>query len=76
MVEDMSIVLNVMLSLMSDEPTSCLVQPIGAHGGEVMYFGCFCFRCELGFLDSDDICMCVMHKHVELLEFLFKFRLC
>ena len=21
-----------------DEPTSCLVQPVGAHGGEVMYF--------------------------------------
>ena len=24
--------------------TSCLVQPIGTHGGEVMYFGCVCFR--------------------------------
>ena len=23
-----------------DEPTSCLVQPIGAHCCEVMYFGC------------------------------------
>ena len=23
-----------------DEPTSCLVQPICMHGGEVMYFGC------------------------------------
>ena len=22
----------------SNEPTSCLVQPIGTHGGEVMYF--------------------------------------
>ena len=21
-----------------DEPTSCLMQPVGAHGGEVMYF--------------------------------------
>ena len=27
-----------------DEPPSCLVQPIGTHGGEVMYFGCVCFR--------------------------------
>ena len=27
-----------------NEPTPCLVQPIGTHGGEVMYFGCFCFR--------------------------------
>ena len=23
-----------------NEPTSCLVQPIGTHGGEVMHFGC------------------------------------
>ena len=23
-----------------NEPTSCLVQPIGSHGGEVMYLGC------------------------------------
>ena len=30
--------------------TSCLVQPIGMHSGEVMYFGCFCFRGDLGFL--------------------------
>ena len=30
-----------------DEPTSCLVQPIGAHCCEVMYFGCFGFRGEL-----------------------------
>ena len=22
-----------------DEPTSCIVQPIGAHAGEAMYFG-------------------------------------
>ena len=42
-----------------DTPTACLVQPIGAHGGEVMYFGSFRFRGELGFLNCDDICMCV-----------------
>ena len=46
-----------------DEPTSCLVQPIGAHCCEVMYFWCFCFRGELGFLNCDDICMCVVNKH-------------
>ena len=23
-----------------NEPTSCLVQPIGTHRGDVMYFGC------------------------------------
>ena len=56
MVEGIYVVVNVMLSLMSvmsDEPTSCLVPPIGTHGGEVMYFGCFCFR--VGFLYCDDI---------------------
>ena len=36
-----------------------------------MYFGCFCFRGELGFLDCDDISMCVVNKHVELLELVF-----
>ena len=54
-----------------DEPTSCLVQPIGAHGGEVMYLGCFCFSGELSFLDSDDSCMCVVNKNFELLELVF-----
>ena len=42
-----------------NEPTSCLVQPIGAHCCEVMYFGCFGFRGELGFLNCDDVCMFV-----------------
>ena len=54
-----------------NEHTSCLVQPIGTHGGEVMYFGCICFRPELSFLNSDDICMCVVNKQLELLEFVF-----
>ena len=54
-----------------NEPTSCLVQRIGTHGGEVMYFGCVCFRAEIGFLNCDDICMCVMNKQFELLEFVF-----
>ena len=44
-----------------NEPTSCLVQPIGAHCCEVMYFGCFGFRGELGFLNCDDVCMCVVN---------------
>ena len=51
--------------------TSCLVQPIGAHCCEVMYFGCFGFMGELGFLNCDDICMCVVNKQFELLEFVF-----
>ena len=54
-----------------NEPTSCLVQPIGTHTGEVMYFGCFCFRGQPGFLNCDDICMCVVNKQFELLEFVF-----
>ena len=49
-----------------NEPTSCLVQPIGAQCNEVMYFGRFDFRGELGFLNCDDVCMCVVNKQFEL----------
>ena len=52
-----------------NEPTSCTVQPIGTHCCEVMYFGCFGFSGELGFLNCDDVCMCVVNKQFELLEF-------
>ena len=52
-----------------DEPTSCLMQHIVAHCCEVMSFGCFYFRGELGFLNCDDICMCVVNK---LLVFVFE----
>ena len=52
-----------------DDAISYLVQPIVAHCCEVMYFGCFYFRGELGFLNCDEICMCVVNKHVELFEF-------
>ena len=34
-----------------------------------MYFRCFDFRRELGFLNCDDVCMCVVNKQFELLEF-------
>ena len=51
-----------------NEPTSCLVQPIVAHCCEVM-FGCFDFRGELGFLNCDNVCMCVVNKQFELLWF-------
>ena len=54
-----------------NEPTSCIVQPISSHGGEFMYLGCVCFWGELGFLICDDICMCVVDKQFELLEFVF-----
>ena len=37
-----------------------------------MYFvGCVCFRGELGFLNCDDICMFVVNKQFEVLEFVF-----
>ena len=54
-----------------DEPSPCIVQPIGAHGGEVMYFVSFCFRGDLCFLNCDDFGMCVVKKQFELLEFVF-----
>ena len=60
MVEGMSVVVNVMLSL-----TSVMIPPpatYGTHGGEVLYFGCVCFRGELGFLNCVAICMCVVNK--------------
>ena len=34
-----------------------------------MYFGCFGFRGELGFLNCDDVCMCVVNK--QFLGFVF-----
>ena len=37
----------------------------------LMYFWCFGFRGELGFLNCDDIFMYVVYKQFELLEFVF-----
>ena len=37
-----------------------------------MYFGCLDFRAELGFLNCDDVCMCVVIKQFELLEFVYE----
>ena len=36
-----------------------------------MYFGCFSFRGELGCLNYDNICMCVLNKQFEPLELVF-----
>ena len=55
-----------------DEPTSCLVQPIVAHCCEGMYFRCFDFRGELGFLNCNAVCICVVNKQFELLEFVLE----
>ena len=64
MVDGMSVVVNGMLSLTSvmNPPHVC---------GKVMHFWSFCFRAELGFLNCDDICMCVGNKQFELLGFVF-----
>ena len=51
-----------------NETTYCLVQHLGAHCCEVLYFGCFGFRGELGILNCDDVCMCVVNK--QLMRFL------
>ena len=36
-----------------------------------MYFGCFSFRDELGFLNCNVIYMCVVNKQFELLVFFY-----
>ena len=33
-----------------------------------MYFGCFGFRGELGFLNCDDVCMCIVNRQLELVS--------
>ena len=70
MVEGMSGVVNGMLSLlsmMSPTPALCNL----SVRIEVMYFVGFGFRGELGFLNCDDIWMCVVNKQFELLKFVF-----
>ena len=47
------------------------MQHIRAPCGEVMYFGCFCFMGELGFLNCDDICMSVMNKQFDFNSSMF-----
>ena len=53
------------------EPTPCPVRPIGAYGSEVKHFVSFCFMGEIGFLNCDYICMGVVNRQFELLEFVF-----
>ena len=54
-----------------NDTTPCLVRLIGTHSGEVMYIRCVCFGGELGFMNCDNICKCVVNKQFELLEFVF-----
>ena len=67
-VEGMSVVVNVMLSLMS-----VMSPPPALCNLSVMYVGCFGFGGELGFLNCDDVCMCAVNKQFELLEFVSEF---
>ena len=49
--------------------TNLMIQYLKMASRGNTYFGCVCFRGELGFLICDDICMCVVNKQFELLEF-------
>ena len=64
-VEGMSVVENGMLSLMSVmSPPPALCNLSVRTAVKLCIFGCFCFRGELGFLNCDDICMCVVNKQL------------
>ena len=69
MVEGMSVVVNSVLSLMSvmsPPPALCNLSVC-----TVVKLWVFGFRGELGFLNCDDVCMCVVNKQFGLLEFVF-----
>ena len=69
-VEGMSVVVNVMLSLMSAmSPPPALCNLSVRTDVKLCIFWCFGFRGELGFLNCDNVCMCVVNKQFELLEF-------
>ena len=60
------------MSVMSPPPALCNLSvrtDVKLMSGDdvcCMYFWCFGFRGELGFLNSDDVCMCVVNKQFEL----------
>ena len=57
------------MSVMSPPPALC---NLSVHTVmKLCTLGSFSFRGELGFLNCDAICMCVMNKQFELLEFVF-----
>ena len=67
MVKGMSVVGNAMLSLMIVmNPPPALCNNLSASTVVRL-----CTLGELGFLNCDDICMCVVNKQFELLEFDF-----
>ena len=69
-VEGMSVVVNVMLSLMSVmSPPPALCNLSVRTDVKLCIFGVLALWGELGFLNCDDVCMCVVNKQFELLEF-------
>ena len=74
--EDMSVLVNVMLSLtslMSTPPDLCHLSERTVV--KFCILGVFALGVQLGFLNCDDICTCVVNKQFVLLEFLFPFML-
>ena len=71
MVECMSVVVNVMLSIMSVMSPPPALCNLSLRTVVKLCTLCVCFRVELGFLNCDDICMCVVNKQFELLELVF-----
>ena len=72
MVEGMSVAVNVMLSLMSVMSPPPVVCNLSARTVvKLCTLGVFALGVSLGFLNCDDICMCVVNKQFELLEFVF-----
>ena len=71
MVEGMSVVVNVMLFLMSVMSLPPVLCNLSARTVVKLCTLGVCFTGELGFLNCDDICMCVVNKQFELREFVF-----
>ena len=72
MVDGLSVVVNVMLSLisvMSPPPVLCNISARTVV--KLCTLGVFAFRGELGFLNCDGICMCVVNKQFEILRVCF-----
>ena len=73
MVEGMSVVVNVMLSLLSMmSPPPALCNLSACTVVKLCIFDVFALAViKPGFLSYDDVCMCVVNKQFELLKFVF-----
>ena len=69
MVEDMSVVVNVIFFLMSVMSPPHALCSLSVRTMVRLCTWSFCFRGEFGFLNCDEIGMCVVNKHFDLLEF-------